>query len=272
VSDKSRLRIQADILFDLDIKTINKAIKYLIDNGKKNIRILDVGCADGYVTVTRFKQFNNCEVLGIDISCEAINSAKNEYDLDNFEFKCANISKIKKEEFGRFDLIFSALTLHHLHNPEGITHKLWSLVGDKGVLIIRGSDDGLKVNYPENDDLDFLLKTTNQIKGSSDREHGRKIYNHLTNLTPIPKKILMDFQVDSTVGLDSKARLDYYDDNYSFRANYAIKLANKDNATSEDKKLANTLRQIVKNQRNRFEKEDGIYSITVQNIAIAFKG
>lgn len=270
-TDKSRLRIQADALINLDRKAIDRAVKYLNDNGKNNINILDVGCADGYVTISRFKHCKNIMVLGIDISNEAIESANNEFFLDNFQFKHRDVVKLKKEEFGEFDLVFSALTLHHLQNPEGITHKLWSLLGNRGVLLLRGSDDGLKVNYPEDNDLDFLLKTTNQIKGSSDREHGRKIYNHLVNLTPAPKKIEMDFQVDSTVGLNSQARLAFYDDNYSFRANYAIKLANKDSATQEDIKLSNTLRRIVKEQRERFE-EEGIYSVTVQNIAVAYKG
>lgn len=271
-TDKSRLRIQADALLNLDIKAIDRAVTYINDKGGKSIKILDVGCADGHVTVSRFKHCKNIKVLGIDISNEAIDSANNEFYIDNFQFKRRDIVKLKKEEFGEFDIIFSALALHHMQNPEGVTHKLWSMLDDKGVLLLRGSDDGLKVNYPENDDLSFLLKTTNKIRGSSDREHGRKIYNHLVNLTPAPKKIEMDFQVDSTVGLDSQTRLDFYDDNYSFRANYSTRLANRDGATQEDTKLSNTLRRIVNEQRKRFEQEEGIYSVTVQNIAVAFKG
>lgn len=266
--DKERLRVQADLLTELDKAAISKAVSHL--EGRKNIKALDVGCADGYVTSTRFNDFDDVSVLGIDISEEAIRSAKNEFSSESLKFEAHDIEE-SELNVGTFDLIFCALTMHHLKNPEGTLHRLWAMLNSKGVLLIRGSDDGLKLNYPYDEDLEFLLKTTNKIQGSSDRLYGRKIYTHMVSLIPEPSDIHMEFDIHSTVGMNETQRLHYFDDNYSFRANYAKQLSQKPAATKSDIDLSDKLCEIIENQRTRFKNESRLFSLTVQNIALAFK-
>lgn len=269
--DKNRLRVQADLLYDLDVKSIEKAILYIRrSNPMKTIKILDVGCADGYVTYTRFSKLDNVQVEGIDISKNAIEEANRDYASEKFKFSVANIEDVRYHPEG-YDLMFCTLVLHHLENPEGAMHRLWSFLNPNGCLIVRGSDDGTKLNYPQDDDLDFLLQSTNQIKGSSDRQYGRKIYTHMTSLEPEPTNIEMDFKVDTTVNINAEARLNCYLDNYSFRANYANRVANGHNATSADIKLAKKLQKIIEYQKDRFVNEKRLFFMNVQNIAIAYK-
>ena len=267
--DKKRLRVQADLLAGLDKQAIDAAVNYCSD-AKTPIRVLDVGCADGYVTCSRFVGYDNLSVTGIDISESAVESANQEFASECLKFEVSDIES-SELDMGNFDIIFCALTMHHLRNSEGTLHRLWAMLNSRGVLIIRGSDDGVKLNYPYDEDLDFLLKSTNNIRGSSDRHYGRKIYTHMTDLIPEPLNIQMLFDVHSTVGMSEEQRLDYFDDNYSFRANYAKRLANKPSASKSDIDLSDRLEQIIENQRHRFEHESRLFSLTVQNIALAYK-
>ena len=266
--DKERLRVQADFLVNLDKKAIKKAINY--SGSSRRLKVLDVGCADGYVTSNRFSDYEFISVLGIDISEDAVKSAKNEFCSKSLKFRTHDI-ELSDLDIGKFDIIFCALTMHHLKNPEGTLHKLWSMLNNKGVLLIRGSDDGMKLNYPNNEALDFLLKSTNNVRGSSDRQYGRKIYTHMKGLIPEPAEIEMEFDVHSTVGMNEQERTDYFDDNYSFRANYAKQLSNKPSAKKCDLELSKKLCSTIEKQRKRFQNESRLFSLTVQNIALAYK-
>jgi 2-polyprenyl-3-methyl-5-hydroxy-6-metoxy-1,4-benzoquinol methylase len=266
--DKSRLRVQADLLTVLDKNAIDKAVSYCGD--KTNIKVLDVGCADGYVTTCRFLEYENLQVTGVDISEEGIESAKREFTTKNFSFLARDVES-HDLNIGSFDIIFSALTMHHLKNPEGTLHRLWAMLNSGGVLLIRGADDGCKLNYPFDEDLDFLLNSTNSIIGSSDRIYGRKIYTHMTDLIPKPTDIQMEFDIHTTVGMSETQRMDYYDDTYSFRANYAKQLASKPSATKNDIDLSERLYEIIDNQRHRFKNETRLFSLSIQNIGLAYK-
>ena len=269
--DKNRLRVQADLLYDLDVKSIEKAISYIRrSNPMKTIKILDLGCADGYVTYTRFSKLDNVQVEGIDISKNAIEEANRDYASEKLKFSVANIEDVRYHPEG-YDLIYCALVLHHLENPEGVMHRLWSFLNPNGCLIVRGSDDGTKLNYPQNDDLDFLLQSTNQINGSSDRQYGRKIYTHMTSLEPEPTNIEMDFKVDTTVNMGVDERSNYYFSCYSFRAKYANSLTNNPNTTGTNIKTTKKLQKIIEDQKDRFVNEKRLFFMNVQNIAIAYK-
>ena len=58
---------------------------------------------------------------------------------------------------GMFDLIFCGFVLHHLKNPKEVLRKLWSMLNSNGVLLVRTFDEGLKLDYPPDKDLMFLL-------------------------------------------------------------------------------------------------------------------
>lgn len=267
--DVGRLRVQGDLLRSIDKKSISFGLDLLKDKSK--INVLDVGCADGYVTVDRFKDNTNLTVNGIDINSNAIERANSEYaGLKNFSFKCVDIDSFKVPK-NHYQFIFSVLTLHHLANPEGVIRKLWDSLDSGGVLLIRGADDGLKVNYPRAPELDFLLNSTNNIVGSSDRLFGRKLYTYVSRLLPKPRKIEMLFDIQSTVGLTSDERGEFYKDNYSFRVDYAEKAANAFSSCGDDVALFETLKNIDQVQRNRFCNEEDLFSINIQNVVVVQK-
>ncbi len=269
--DKERLRIQADSQQELDFKMIEKGISHIRKfNPKKIVKVLDVGCSDGYVTYSRFSKFDDIQIVGIDISKMAIEEANKNYAGDKFSFRVANIEddNIQSDEF---DLIFCSFVLHHLEKPEGILHKLWSSLNSHGSIIMSSVDDGTIINYPSNHDLEFLIQSTDLIKGGPDRLHGRELYSHIMSLDPEPVNVKMDCRVSTTVNMDKKERLNYFLDCHSFRSGYAERLANLPNSAPSDIKLAKKLKRITEEQKNRFINEKGLFAFEIIPIIIAHK-
>ena len=82
----------------------------------EKLKILDLGCGDGISAVFFEKYFPNSNYLGIDLSVESLNMARNrnlknavfvEYDGFNIPF-----------ETEEFDLIFIACVLHHVEHDK----------------------------------------------------------------------------------------------------------------------------------------------------------
>lgn len=269
--DKKRLMIQAGSLSELDYKNIKEAISKIRKvNSKKTIKVLDVGCASGYVTHSRFNEFNNIQVVGIDKSKAAIEEANRVYADEKFSFTNADI---EDDHFypESSDLIFCSFVLHHLAKPESILNKLWSGLNPHGCLIVNTVDDGTIINWPQDKDLEELIQKTNKLKGSPNRLHGREIYKHLKSLDPEPESVKMEFDVLTTANMTKEARRNYFLECHSFRVDYAKRAANRSDSTKFDKEQFEIFKRIADEQMERFINEEGLFALEVTPIAIAYK-
>lgn len=266
--DRKRLRLQAQASEEFDKDIICKIIENF-KNIDKKIKVLDVGCADGYITYTRFNH-ENMLVLGVDKSIEQINYANEEYSNHIFSFKCLDISEEMDKLDNDYDIIFSSYTLNQVKNSDIIMSKLWDKLNTGGAMFARTPDDGLLINYPFDDELDHLIEMGDKIEGSSDRIHGRKLYTFMKRFNPKPKKIDIKYLVNDTSNLDFEERSTRYDHLFSFRDRAAVRIAKKTNK-EDDKKLAEKLTKIKNEQRERFENSSEIFSANLTINAIAYK-
>jgi cyclopropane fatty-acyl-phospholipid synthase-like methyltransferase len=123
------------------------AVDYLKDKGYSHQyrKILDIACGNGRDS---FYFINNldCEILGIDISSQAIDLAKNKTTLEarkNMKFECKSYSDLTD---GEFDIIFSSGLYHFLKKNERelMRNKIVSLLKPCGLLFLST----LSVNDP----------------------------------------------------------------------------------------------------------------------------
>jgi len=96
--------------------------------------IIDVGCGDGTYTY-EFLKFNPKLILGVDPAKNAIQIAKNRYEIkyQNIKFSIAdvyNLDKIKKH----FDIAIVRGVLHHLYQPEKAIQQL-SKIADAVIIL-----------------------------------------------------------------------------------------------------------------------------------------
>ncbi|MOA04322.1 hypothetical protein D3C78_1238700 [compost metagenome] len=138
--------------------------------------------------------------------------------MESAEFEKLVAEQLERHGQQRFDVIFSALTLHHLSNPVKALFKLRKLLKPNGCMILRGADDGSKLAYPDEQGLvQNILSMTQEVEGASDRENGRKLYTQLKKAGFGRIQLLYD--VKDTVNKTIEERLSLYQGSFSYRLN-----------------------------------------------------
>lgn len=96
------------------------------------LRVLDAGCGTGYGAAL-LADAGASEVVGIDISPEAVEDASKRYGSDLVRFETGNLLAL--DEIGQFDLIVCFEVLEHLIDPAGVLGALRSRLTPRGVLV-----------------------------------------------------------------------------------------------------------------------------------------
>jgi ubiquinone/menaquinone biosynthesis C-methylase UbiE len=105
------------------------ASKFIRDN-----KILDLACGTGYGSHYLINKGAR-EVVGVDISPEAIEYAKNHYYNENLNYICADALELPFSD-GSFDAIVSFETIEHLQNDEKFIAQCHRIIKKDGLLII----------------------------------------------------------------------------------------------------------------------------------------
>lgn len=77
-------------------------------------RVLDIGCADGWLTTRMAQVLSEAGVIGLDVSPKMINHARKEHP--EVDFICADAHEIPFLD-GSFDLVICTETLEHVVDP-----------------------------------------------------------------------------------------------------------------------------------------------------------
>ena len=96
--------------------------------------VLDIACGTGYGS-SRLCLSGAKKVIGVDISREAINFARNKYIVNGLEFKTGDILDISFPGI-HFDLITCFETIEHVENQEEALVHLQRALKPEGILII----------------------------------------------------------------------------------------------------------------------------------------
>lgn len=251
--DHERLQLSAEIHREQDERNIQRVVDHFEEAGiDPPYRVLDAGCGYGTVTKDRFGNDDRFDVVGIDHIKSVVETARDEYAAPNIDYRWLDVNKLGESDLGTFDFVFSSYLFHHLENQEPVLSLLWDHVVDDGALLVRSCDDGQHLHYPPDQDMDWLVEITDEIKGSSDRRHGRRLYTHVNRLTPAPADICLDLENYHTGGMDSEERRQYWDVFHSNRLHYAEVLAERDEATPDDRELYKEMATKVDRLREKF--------------------
>ena len=180
-----RLQLQSNATLSIDLDIFGKILR-----NKRNLTVLDVGCAHGFVGQSRFKNNKFIKVFGIDKDTHCIEYALKNFSDDKFKYSVIDVEDsqfetelalmMKNEGVSKFDVIFAALVVHHLNDPGKFIRRLRNFLSPNGVLIIRGSDDGSKISS-ETDLLNEIIRETSSTRGVSNRFLGRELYSLVVN-------------------------------------------------------------------------------------------
>jgi SAM-dependent methyltransferase len=206
---------------------------------------IDLGCADGSLTVDRFSEFPSfVRVIGVDRDPAAVQRAQLrrsgrfdfvQIDLESPGFEESLVRHLTDSGLPpRVDLMFSALAVHHLADPINLLRTCRGLLNDSGAVVLRGSDDGSKLAYPDERRLvQQLIESTLSQPRVSDRENGRKMYSQLRKAGF--SQISMHVQPKDTSGLNLEQRRNMFLESFSYRRNYLVsRIDAGDHAANEE--------------------------------------
>lgn len=107
----------------------------------KGKRVLDAACGEGYGS-RLLANWGASEVVGVDISAEAIASAQQHFASDNVKFIQNDAETLPRHfEPHSFDLIVSFETIEHVQDPELFLRNIRSLMKPGGVVAISCPND-----------------------------------------------------------------------------------------------------------------------------------
>ena len=272
--ETERLQRQQRGYYDFDVNAINSALK---DMDNDELVVLDLGCSSGETTSTRFKEERFKTVIGIDYNASDIDKAIAanygdkfhffQMDLESDDFLVNLTSKLSCLNIEKVDIVFMALTLHHLKEPNKLLFRLYDIFSNDGRIIIRGSDDGGKLCYPESDLMDELLKRYNKLVNSvSDRCNGRKLYKQLLDTGYL--NVRMMYQITDTCEKSRAEKVNFYKVGFGFREVRLNEIAEKNPNNQEIQKDVEWQLKALAHIKELFGKRDFWYS-NVSYIAIA---
>ncbi|MCM1468752.1 MAG: class I SAM-dependent methyltransferase, partial [Alistipes sp.] len=114
--------------------------KFIVSNIEKPKRILDLGAGTGLLSYFWYRHFPETEYVLVDIADDMLNVARRRFaGVDKVSYRILDYSGGLPT--GNFDIIISALSIHHLENED--KERLFARIYDK---LPKG---GLFVNYDQ---------------------------------------------------------------------------------------------------------------------------
>ena len=173
------------------------------------------------------------------------------------------------DEFGieGFDVIFMALTLHHLKQPVRFLRKIRRYLNKGGALILRGVDDGALIAYGDDGLVEKVIEESIDTKNMSDRFHARKFYSMLR--TAGFDDIKMNYAEADSVGIDAEEKDVLFRYYFKFRSDYTKRQLDSDPDNPEYRRKHEQMCEDLESLQDVFLKPDFYFMVlTISAIAI----
>jgi ubiquinone/menaquinone biosynthesis C-methylase UbiE len=140
-------------------RTADTAAAFFLPFIKPGMRLLDVGCGPGSITVGLAQRVEPSETIGIDPSPSVIETAKSLANAKAAKYLSFEVGNVYESRFAAetFDAVFAHQVLQHLRKPVDALRQMMFLLKSGGVLGVRDVDWGSTTFYPENDGIRRFL-------------------------------------------------------------------------------------------------------------------
>lgn len=130
-------------------------------------RVLDIACGEGYGSELLMRSANCVEVLGVDLSPEAVNHARMKYrpvagaaGLYGPTYEVGDIQALDPNWSSSFDLVVSFETIEHVAETERALKELRRVLKPDGYLVISTPNKGV---YPAGNPFHLRELTTAEL-------------------------------------------------------------------------------------------------------------
>ena len=146
-------------------RTAENSAAYLLPHLGPGLRLLDVGCGPGTITLDLAAQVAPGEVVGIDAADEVVAEAvrvADEAGTTNVTFARGDAYGIEAAA-GSFDVVHVHQVLQHLGDPIAALTEMHRVLRPGGLLAVRDSDFGAFVWAPHDERLDHWMQLYHRV-------------------------------------------------------------------------------------------------------------
>jgi len=146
-------------------RTAEEAAAFLLAHLRPGIRLLDIGCGPGSITIGLARYVSPGETVGIDQAEEALQAARKraaDQSMPHVRFEKADVYELP---FGddEFDVVYAHQLLQHLADPVAALIEVRRVLRPGGYVAIRDSDYGTMTHHPHEPMLDVWLERYHRI-------------------------------------------------------------------------------------------------------------
>ncbi|MEX2228937.1 MAG: methyltransferase domain-containing protein [Dehalococcoidia bacterium] len=164
-------------------RTAEKDAAYLLPRLSPGMRLLDVGCGPGTITVGLAAAVAPGEVVGIDVVDEVLTQARAHAAgaaRANVRFEQASVYALPYED-ATFDAAHAHQVLQHLSRPADALREIRRVLRPGGIIGVRDADYATMSGWPRSPALDRWLDVYHRVatRNGADADAGRRIRSWL---------------------------------------------------------------------------------------------
>ena len=241
----NRLKIQAKNSKESDIIAIDHIFNNCQWQIDEPLYVLDIGSAYGHVSVDRFSKNSRVKkILCIDNNSRVIERAQVLFaENEKMIFEVADVEDenfienvqdlMLKHDIPKVHIVFSSLLLNHLTYPMQALRKFRKLMSNDSYILLRGSDDGSKLCYPNPELMKKIMKKGIEDGMLADRHNGSKLFTQLSDSGYDNIRIFS--HMTDTSGLSNEEKESLFEESFSYRI-YPYKHMLEQNYNDEEAK------------------------------------
>jgi ubiquinone/menaquinone biosynthesis C-methylase UbiE len=145
----------ASVLRSHTWRTALNSASYLLPYLKPDMKVLDIGCGPGTITVDLAGYVPQGTITGLERAGGVLTQARalaQERGVTNIEFVEGDANNLQYED-GSFDVVLCHQVLQHVGDPVGIMREMKRVAKSGGIVAARESDYGVFNWYPSTDGL-----------------------------------------------------------------------------------------------------------------------
>ena len=158
-------------------RTAEEAAAFLIPRLEPGMRLLDVGCGPGSITVGFAQYVAPGEVVGVDTVPEVLETARElAGDTPNVRFEEASVYALPYE-IDSFDVAYAHQVMQHLADPSAALREMGRVVRPGGFVAARDSDYQTMISWPRSEGIEEWRALYTEVvrRNGADANAGRRI-------------------------------------------------------------------------------------------------